>query len=630
MDKNSLEEYEFSVGFEWHQRLKTHKLFCDCPSILGIKPELRVIRYMRLSYSELGEQDPAALLEAQRARKFNYDLSPESACLVELDEAPPHLINEEALRIAIKIALMFRMQVVDEIRVMRKVVLDGSNTTGFQRTALVAIGTKDSFIETKDGPVRLKTLCLEEESAFIEETGREEASYRLDRLGIPLIELATAPDVHTVEQAVEVAEKVGLMLRLTGDVQRGIGSIRQDINISIREGSRQEIKGVQELELIPNIIRYEVERQRKLIEIREKLKERNVKKVEFNYFDVSEELKETKSKIVKDSFSKGERAYLMPTPGFEGLLGFQIQPNRRLGTELADYARVWAGVRGILHSDELPGYGITSEEISRIRKSTGIGENTAFVIVLAKENRAKIALKAINDRLNMAIVGVPSETRKVNEDGTTSYLRPLPGAARMYPETDLPPIVVRKEILEEITRTLPPTPEEATKQIVEMGLSEHMAKQLIRSPELHVFYRLVEEKVDPVFAASALLNTIPSLRRRGISVDEISEDDLCSLLISFSREKIPKESLEEAIVLLAGKKSTSEIIKEIKSKVVDESYARETIRKVVLSNKELIKQRKESSIKPLMGIVMKELRGKVDGEKVYEILKEEIMKVIEQ
>ncbi|MGB9758894.1 MAG: Glu-tRNA(Gln) amidotransferase subunit GatE [Thermoproteota archaeon] len=624
----STKEPEVTIGFEWHQRLKTHKLFCDCPSILGLKPESRIMRHMRLSYSELGEQDPAAVLEAKRARKFYYDFSSMNSCLVELDEAPPHEINEEALRIAFKIALMFRMQILDEIRVMRKVVLDGSNTTGFQRTALVAIGTKESFLETKEGNVRLKTLCLEEESAFIEETEREEAIYRLDRLGIPLIELATEPDIHSAEQAIEVAEKVGLMLRLTGDVQRGLGSIRQDLNISITGGSRQEIKGVQELELIPDIINYEIERQRNLIKIKDELNSRKVKKIEFNYFDVTNALKKSNSKLVKEALTRGEKAYLLPLPGLEGLLGMQIQPKRRFGTELADYARVWGGVRGILHSDELPGYGITAEEVSLIRNEVNLNKDSAFVIVFSDARKAELALKAVLNRVNAALEGVPSETRKANPDGTTSYLRPLPGAARMYPETDLLPIVVRKSIIEELKTQLPPAPEEVMKQIVGYGVSEQMARQLIRSPDLQTFYKLVKENVDPVFVSSVLLNMIPSLRRSGVRTDEISESDLCSLLLAFSKEKLPKEAIEEALILLSEGEEVSSVVSKIKNKVVGEEEVRKTIQQIVLEKKELIDQRGKDAIKPLMGLAMERLRGKAQGSLVYELLKEEIEKVM--
>ncbi|MEM2841938.1 MAG: Glu-tRNA(Gln) amidotransferase GatDE subunit E, partial [Thermoproteota archaeon] len=211
------------VGLEWHQRLCSRKLFCHCPSNLNLDPEYWITRKLRISSSELGELDPAAAVEAARSRIFNYGFNRSSACLVELDEAPPFPLNEEALMIVLKMALYFKMMVVDEVRVMRKTVIDGSNTSGFQRTALVALGTPESYIETSEGKVSLKTLCLEEESAFIVEKGGSEVSYKLDRLAIPLVELATAPEIRSPEQAEELAEEVGLMMRLTGDVQRGLG-----------------------------------------------------------------------------------------------------------------------------------------------------------------------------------------------------------------------------------------------------------------------------------------------------------------------------------------------------------------------------------------------------------------------
>ncbi|TLN16180.1 Glu-tRNA(Gln) amidotransferase subunit GatE, partial [bacterium] len=323
------------------------------------------------------------------------------------------------------------------------VVLDGSNTSGFQRTMLIALGTDDSITETSNGPVRLATLCLEEESAYIEKSEAREAFYRLDRLGIPLVEVATEPDIHSPEQALEVAEEVGLMLRLTGDVQRGIGTIRQDLNVSVEGGSRQEIKGVQELELLGDIVRLEAQRQLNLLEIRNELGKRKAKTTGFNRIDVTTAFSETNSSLAKSAISKGHRIMCLSVPGFEGLLGRALQPNRRLGTELADYARVWAGLGGIIHSDELPAYGISETEVSEIRKLCCEAKPTAFILVLGEEHRARRALTAIHDRLETALKGVPSETRKVNEDGTTSYQRPLPGSARMYPETDLPPIAIK-------------------------------------------------------------------------------------------------------------------------------------------------------------------------------------------
>lgn len=618
---------KITVGLEWHQRLRTHKLFCNCPSEVGVKPDSYETRYLRISSSELGEHDPAALLEAHRARAFQYGYSPSSACLVELDESPPHLVNEEALRIALKIALMFKMQVLDEVRVMRKVVLDGSNTSGFQRTMLIALGTDDSIIETSNGPVRLATLCLEEESAYIEKSEAREAFYRLDRLGIPLVEVATEPDIHSPEQALEVAEEVGLMLRLTGDVQRGIGTIRQDLNVSVEGGSRQEIKGVQQLELLGDIVRLEAQRQLNLLEIRNELGKRKAKTTGFNPIDVTTAFSETNSSLAKSAISNGHRIMCLLVPGFEGLLGRALQPNRRLGTELADYAQVWAGLGGIIHSDELPAYGISETEVSEIRKLCCEAKPTAFILVLGEEHRARRALTAIHDRLETALKGVPSETRKVNEDGTTSYQRPLPGSARMYPETDLPPIAIKEEMLSELKEKLPPKPSVYLKKLMSLGLTEHMANQMLRSQTLQVFEDAVKSGVEPLFAASCLLNTLPMLRREGANVDSIEDSVLIRGLSMMTEKRVPKDLLSQFIRRLAEGGDVDSSLASIYAGSVGEEEIRSVIREIVNQRIDFVRKKGKESVKPLMGIAMEKLRGKAPGSKINEILEEEVSKV---
>jgi len=617
-----------TVGFEWHQRLKTHKLFCDCPSELGVEPERSEIRFLRLSSSELGEVDPAALLEAQRSRKFEYKYSTDSTCLVELDEAPPHTVNEEALRTALKVAVMFKMRALDEIRVMRKVVLDGSNTSGFQRTMLVAVGTEDSKIETSAGDVKLTTLCLEEESAFIVQTGGREAIYRLDRLGIPLIELATAPDIHSADQAREVAEEVGLRLRLTGEVQRGIGSIRQDLNISVEDGSRQEIKGVQELQLLSAIIEQEARRQIALIEIRDELRRRGASLRELKIVEVTDQLKGSGSSLVQGALKKGHRALCLPSPSFEGLLGRELVSGRRLGKELAEYAQAWASVGGVIHSDELPNYGISAEETRAIRKACGLGATGAFILVLAEEERGRRALEAVFNRLQEAISGVPSETRKANDDGTTTYLRPLPGSARMYPETDLPPIVIKRDVLERIASELPPSPAELRDKFIRLGLSEHATLQLLRSPKLEIFNSSVSAGADPVTVASAILNTMPSLRREGIDVDSLVDSELVKGMAEFCRLNLPKESMDRFLRELVAKGNARDALDALKSPMITKEEARKIVRSIVRERASLVKEKGKASLKPLMGVVMEELRGKFPGSELHKILEEEIEEVL--
>lgn len=268
----------FKCGIEIHQQLETHKLFCKCPSLVNDNnPEMLVIkRKLRAVAGETGRIDKAAEHEMTKGKNFIYQSKPTSSCLVELDEEPPHEVNKEALMTALEIALILKATIVDEIQFMRKTVIDGSNTSGFQRTALIA---RDGYIETSKGKVRIPIICLEEEAAKKIEETNDSVTYSLDRLGVALVEIGTAADIKNPEHAKETAEKLGMILRSSGEVKRGLGTIRQDVNISIKDGARTEIKGFQDLKSIPKVIDYEVNRQLKLIKEGKKINE-EVRKAE--------------------------------------------------------------------------------------------------------------------------------------------------------------------------------------------------------------------------------------------------------------------------------------------------------------------------------------------------------------
>lgn len=262
------------AGLEIHQQLNTQKkLFCPCPTILSENYSKEIVRKLKVSYSELGEIDIAALYEQSKNKIYIYQFDDSYSCLVELDEEPPHLINPEALKIAILLAEFFNMYIPSVLQVMRKIVVDGSNVSGFQRTLLVGL---NGWIEYNNKKISIQTLCLEEDAARKIEEGEDYIKYRLDRLGIPLVEIATGPDINSPEELKKVAEYIGLILRLTGKVKRGLGTIRQDVNISIEGGEKIEIKGVQNLDIMDKIAEYEVLRQRRLLEWQKLVKERGI------------------------------------------------------------------------------------------------------------------------------------------------------------------------------------------------------------------------------------------------------------------------------------------------------------------------------------------------------------------
>ncbi len=629
------------AGLEIHQQLDTsRKLFCHCPTTLVHGgPEDEFIRQLRPTRSELGEVDIAALFEWRKGRLYHYHAPRQASCLVEADEEPPHEISREAVIIGLAMALAFGSTIVDEIYVMRKIVIDGSNTTGFQRTAIVALG--GSVVTPSGKRIGIQSIAVEEDAARkLKEEGRF-IHYMLDRLGIPLIEVSTAPDIETPEEAYEVALTIGQMLRLTGKVKRGIGTIRQDLNVSIRGGVKTEIKGVQRLDLLPKIILYEAVRQYRLLEIREELKRRGLRPEEVKeaakIVDVTEAFKKTKSKVIRRALRSGGVVLAVRLRGFHGLLGVEVQPGRRFGTELADYARFWGGVGGLFHSDELPAYGITEEELERVYEAVGAVKGVDAVVMVAdKERNARKALEAVIERALYAFKGVPKETRAAREDGTTRFMRPQPGAARMYPETDIPPLEVTEELLEEARRIKPPLPQEKLAELERRyRLSDELAKQLLRDPRLDLFERLAEkygDKIPPSFIASLFTNILRSLARESVPVENIHDEQLDAALAAVAEGRIAKDALGELLAYLARNpgKSVESAIKELGISTVSREEVERLVEEAVEALKEEILARGHRALSKVMGRVMPKLRGKVDGKLVAQIAREKIEEVLSQ
>lgn len=451
-----MDPYEgMMCGIEIHQQLDTRKLFCDCESVLEEEGSGGTYRRLRPTTSEMGEVDRAALAQFRRGYGYRYQVCPCSSCLVELDEEPPHDVNAEAMETALIFSKLIGASVIDEIQFMRKIVVDGSNTSGFQRTSLVAV---DGSVDALGRRIGILSVCLEEDACRRIGATDTDVVWRTDRLGIPLIEVATAPDMRTPEEVMEVALRIGTLLRATKRVKRGIGTIREDLNISIPDGARIEIKGVQELRMLPDFVRNEVRRQKMLVRVRDILRERGVGAVPFAAEDVTEVFRGCGAKVIMGALQSKGVVLAARLPGFAGLMNGD-GGSLRLGAEMAQYART-AGVKGIFHSDELPNYGIEQEYVDALKEHLALtDEYDAFVICAAPGRKASAALKLAVDRANAAIDGVPEETRDPLPDGTTRYSRPLPGAARMYPETDVPPTEIRPERLQRIARNLPELPE---------------------------------------------------------------------------------------------------------------------------------------------------------------------------
>lgn len=618
------EELGLKMGIEIHQQLNTkHKLFCPCRTELVDEDYNDLIeRNLRPTQSELGEIDRAAYQESKRKLNFKYESYDYNTCLVECDDEPPHNLNKEALEISITIAALLNMHIVDEFHTMRKQVIDGSNTGGFQRTGLVAT---DGYLDTPYGKVAIESLGLEEDAARRIETTEDYTKFRLDRLGIPLAEITTDPSMHHPEQVREVAYMIGQVLRST-NVKRGLGTIRQDLNISIEKGARVEIKGVQNLDLMSTIVENEVQRQLALIEIKEELIKRNAKVLE-EIHDLNTVFENTKSKIL----SSAETIKGVVLKGFNGLIGKEVQKGRRFGTEIASYAKK-RGVSGIFHTDELPAYGITQEEVDSLREFLKVNEEDAIIIVAHDENIAISALEEVKRRANLAFEGVAEETRKSLDDGNTEYMRPLPTANRMYLETDIPLFKITDELIDPIKNNLPELPDDKKARIMkEYNLSEDLAKQLVRRLVVDTFEEILKEiDVDPTPVASLLAYDLKEIKRDGHEINLLTTEMLIDIFKLLKDNKIAKDSLTELVIatLKNPSKNVEKIAKDENLTLLSKDDIKIIIGDIVANNENMIKERQMGAIGPLMGMSMKKLKGKADGSIVNKIVKEEIKKLL--
>ena len=467
-------ELGFKCGLEIHQQLEGKKLFCNCPTLNSDKePDIKIERKLKAVAGETGDVDIAAEFEMLKNKKIMYQGSSEDVCLIEIDESPPNPINEQALETAIKIALLLNAKIVDEIQVMRKTVVDGSNVSGFQRTALVAM---DGFADTSLGRVKIPIICLEEEAAQKLEEGKDFVKYRLDRLGIPLIEIATSADIKSPEHAKEVASHIGMVLRSVEGVKRGLGTIRQDVNISIEDGARTEIKGFQDLRSIPKVIEYEIKRQ-------------------------------------LDAVNHGKR--------------------------------------------------------------------------------------------------LEREVRKAEPDFTTSFLRPLPGAARLYPETDVLPVKVDRNHIEKLRKKLPKLLTEKVGDFEKKyKIPKEFAKELIHNENFKNFVKKFN-KIEPLTIANTLINIPKEIKTRfNIDSSKLKNEDFEEVISYLNQGKIAKEAIIDLLV------------KKIKNEKVDLSHFEAVSEKDLEKEiKKIIDEKPGLNVSAYMGLVMAKHRGKVDGKKVMELLK---------
>lgn len=617
----SLDGLGLKVGLEIHQQLATNKkLFCSCSPLESSEYLTKFQRRLRASKSELGEYDPAALFEKSKSKTIVYYGNPQSSCLVEHDEEPPHELDRSAKEISLVIASALKSNVFSEIYPMRKTVVDGSNTAGFQRTMLVSLG---GFYEVDGKKIGIQSVCLEEDAARILGDEGSVRKYSLDRLGIPLVEIATEPFEASPEDIKKIALSLGRILRSTKKVRRGIGSIRQDVNVSIKEGGVVvEVKGVQQLDQLEKVVEYEARRQYGLLQISKDLRSKRLKRPE--KIDVTDTVRSWNSKIINGAVEKKHEIVLMVFEGMAGIFGREHVPGIRLGRDVAEMVRFF-GLGGIFHSDELPAYGILQADLVNLKKRYGVGEGDAFLMLAVPPAMSDVVTEQIF--LRMADIrenGIPKDTRLATQEGETKFLRPRPGAARMYPETDIPPIVVSKRELEVAKENVPKSWDESVAELQgKFKINAQLAEQLFDSRYMELFEGIAGKvSVSPVFVASTLCSSITSLERSGLDSNLLKSDEIVKTFEFLDGGKIAKESVEIIFEsIMSGRSHTvEEAVMDASIEAVTESDLERIIEGIVDNNLDIVNNQKERAAGPLMGIAMKELRGRASGEIVSKIL----------
>jgi glutamyl-tRNA(Gln) amidotransferase subunit E len=607
----------FRSGLEIHQQLLTDsKLFCRCPAgRYSDRYNAEILRHMRPTLSELGEYDGTALMEFKTKKEIIYRINRDSVCTYEMDDTPPFMMDEQALDIALGIAMLYNLNLVDELHIARKQYLDGSIPTGFQRTTIVGVS---GWIPYKDRHIEIVQLGLEEDACREVSDVGHRRTYLTDRLGMPLIETVTGPDMRTPNEVAEVAQICRRVVRSTGWVRTGIGAAREDVNVSVRGGTRVEIKGVPRIPRIPLLTYYEAMRQWNLLRLREELHRRLITPETFasETEDVTRLLQKTNYLPVRDALEAGLVAFCVVLRGFRDLLNWQTQTDTLFSREISDRVRVIACLTklpNIVHSDSLSET-LSSAEWQAVRKATKATRGDTLVVVWGEDEDVKTGAQEIAIRAREATIGVPSETRQALRDGTNGFERILPGPDRMYPDTDLPPKKITEERLEAIRKrlTVPVWTREAWYR--EIGLPADVIEPLSVSRFTGLFEDLVKDwKVDPVTAAVAVVQVRKRLKRKGLDTNVLDDGTLRRIFALYRDGRISREGIHalmeqaargEAIPAAAGVEPAS-------AREVDDEVRRSA---ALLHGKRLHNPGKKADV--LMGLVMTALRGRVEGVEV--------------
>jgi glutamyl-tRNA(Gln) amidotransferase subunit E len=604
----------FKSGLEIHQQLLTEKkLFCRCPAgRYSTTYDAEILRHMRPTLSELGEYDGTALMEFKTKKEIIYRINRDTVCTYEMDDTPPFMIDEDALDIALGIGMLYDCIMVDELHIARKQYLDGSIPTGFQRTTIVGV---DGKIPYKDRFIRIVQLGLEEDACREVSDVGHRRTYLTDRLGIPLIETVTAPDMKTPHEVAEVAQMLRRIVRSTGKVRTGTGAAREDVNVSVTGGTRVEIKGVPRIPRIPLLTYNEGMRQWNLLRLRAELARRGITTQTFAAAseDITKVFRKTQFLSIQSALAKGMTVYGVRLNGFKDLLRWQTQTNTTFSQEISDRVRVIACLTtlpNMVHSDS-PGEALTSAEWQMAKKTLNTGDEDALVIVWGPEADAKLGAQEVIIRAKEATIGVPSETRQALKDGTNGFERILPGPNRMYPDTDLPPKSITTERLERIRAKLPPYIMTRERWYKEIGVPADLIQFLSVSPFANLFERCANDwDLSPKLVSVVLVQYPKRLKKKGLPVEKLNEETLEAVLKAVKEGKIFKEGLLPLLeqVLASGKN-----LDELLLPKATERELRESIEQVVMSLKNKKFAGEESRMRRAMGLLMEKWRGRMEG-----------------
>jgi len=625
---NSVEDVDYEeiglrCGLEVHYQLDTKKkLFCHCPVRLQNRPpDAVIVRHMRPTLSELGEYDGTALMEFKTKKEVHYQLYYDSVCTYEMDDTPPFIINEEALEIVIEIALMLNCQIVDEVHVSRKQYLDGSIPAGFQRT--IAVGV-NGWISLNGRKIRVVQVCLEEDACREISDRGHVIVFRTDRLSVPLVEVITAPDMKTPSEACDADREIGRILRATRRVRRGIGTVRQDVNVSIRGGTRVEIKGVPKTGLIGTLVHHEALRQKGLLSLKREIIKRGIepKTRKINCTDL---FVRSGSETLRRLTRNGYNISSILITGFSDLLKWKISPHRTFEDELKGRVRVIACIdeEPILFSQERPdSIGPSEEEWGLVRKRLNASDRDAVVIVGGPEKDVCTALSEIDARVAESKKGVPNETRQVLKGGETDFERILPGPNRMYPDTDSAPIPISHSMLKRIQANLPVSPGEWRKRCRGI-LKQQTINQLMDMDCIECFWKvLTGSNCDPKLLAYTLTSTLPFLRRAGFDVSKISEEALIELFRLYTEGKIIREAIPEALRKISHNQNIEDLLVDGFDKHIREIELRKIVRKVFDERGAQVRD-KEKRRRYLIGIIKERVGKAIGGKMIARVLQEQ-------